>query len=169
MKSERPGPSSRSRQLRRSWVVLTCLILFLAVILAITTAGYDRNSICWELHDYALKVRDGILDDPTFLPVIYAADPEDDWEDPKIWRKANPGLGVSIKMDYLKEECRRAKESPAYQNTFRRLHLNQWTEQAVRWMEMAAWDACDGFVDEEELRGKMVVGGKACGSAEVRT
>lgn len=49
------------------------------LIIAITTAGYDKNSICWEQHDYACKVRDGIIEDDTFLPVIYAAAPDDDW------------------------------------------------------------------------------------------
>ena len=70
-----------------------------------TTAGYDRNSICWELWDYALKVRDGIVTDDAFLPVIFAADPEDDWKSPDTWHKAHPGLGVEAAevsvMDYL--------------------------------------------------------------------
>jgi len=123
------------------------------VIVAITTAGFDRNSICWEQHDYALKVLDGTIDDPSFLPVIYAAGEQDDWGDPKVWAKANPSLGISVKRDYLEAEYRRAKETPAYQNTFRRLHLCQWTEQAVRWMPMEKWDACAAPVAREALTG----------------
>ncbi len=72
--------------------------------------------------------------------MIYETDPEDDWTDPDVWRRANPNLGVSINLDYLKRECQRAKDSPAYENTFRRLHLNQWTEQDVRWLNMDRWD-----------------------------
>ena len=125
----------------------------------ITTAGYDRESICWELHDYAIKVRDGIVKDDSFYPIIYAADEEDDWTDPVIWKKANPNLGITIKMEYLEQECAKAKESPAYQNTFRRLHLNQWTEQEERWIDMAKWDACDGAVDAEALKGRMCYAG----------
>lgn len=123
------------------------------LMLMFTTAGYDRESICWEIHEYALKVRDGTIEDETFLPVIYAADEDDDWTDPKVWEKANPNLGVSVKLEYLKEECARAKESPAYENTFRRLYLNQWTEQATRWIPMEEWRACDGRVDEAALVG----------------
>src|SRR5690606_10877650 len=111
---------------------------------AITTAGYDRSSICWEIHEYARRILDpnDPLEDETFLPVIYAADPEDDWTSPETWKKANPNFGVSIFEDFLSEECAKAKDSPAYENTFRRLYLNQWTEQAVRWMPMHSWDEC---------------------------
>lgn len=69
-------------------------------MIAITTAGYNRHSICWEQHDYAIKVRDGILPDDSLLVVIYAADEKDDWTDPKVWAKANPGLGRSITLEY---------------------------------------------------------------------
>jgi phage terminase large subunit-like protein len=110
------------------------------LVVAITTAGWDRNSICWELHDYALKVRDGIVPDDSFYPAIFAAGEEDDWTSPETWQKANPSLGRTVKEDYLAAECERAKASPAYQNTFRRLHLNQWTEQADRWIDMGLWD-----------------------------
>ncbi len=58
-----------------------------------------------------------------------------------------------MKIQYLQDECNRAKESPAYQNTFRRLHLNQWTEQATRFLDMDAWDECGGQVDSAELEG----------------
>lgn len=121
------------------------------LMLAITTAGYDRNSICWELWDYAKKVQNGTVDDPTFFPLVYEADPEDDWADEKVWAKANPNLGVTIKLDFLRQECQRAKEIPAYQNTFRRLYLNQWTQQDTRWIDMEAWGECGGKADYEEL------------------
>lgn len=121
---------------------------------AITTAGFDRNSICWELHEYARRIKEGVISDDSFLPVIYAAEEHDDWRDPKIWHKANPNLGVSISEDYLKRECAKAENVPAYENTFRRLHLNQWTQQESRWIPMAAWEACGGQVIPEMLKGK---------------
>lgn len=109
----------------------------------ITTAGYDRSSICWEQHEYARRVNDpnDALEDETFLGVIYGVDAEEDWTDPEVWAKANPNYGVSIRPEFLREECEKAKDSPAYENTFRRLYLNQWTEQEVRWMPMEHWDA----------------------------
>jgi len=127
------------------------------LMILITTAGYDRNSICWEQHEYALKVQNGIIQDPTFLPVIYAAEEGDDWTSPATWRKANPNFGVSVQEEFLRQECAVALESPAYQNTFRRLYLNQWTQQASRWLDMAAWDRCSAPLPD--LAGRACYGG----------
>lgn len=106
---------------------------------ALTTAGYDKKSVCWEIWKYAEAVGVGAINDPTFLPVIYAADPKDDWKEEKTWAKANPNLGVSVKLEFLRSECARAVEMPAYENTFRQLYLNQWTEQETRWLQMSHW------------------------------
>lgn len=127
--------------------------------IAITTAGWDRNSICYAEWNYALKVRDGIIDDPTLLPVIYGADTDDDWADVATWRKANPNLGVSMKMGYLEEECRKAQELPRLENTFRQLHLNQWTEQAERWLPLDKWDACQADFSPGEVAGQVCFAG----------
>ena len=127
------------------------------MLVMITTAGYDRESICWEMHQYAQQVLRGDVDDPSFFAYIAAAEQEDDWTSPATWAKANPGLGVTVKRDYLEAEAQRAKQVPAYQNTFRRLHLNQWTSQESRWLDMAAWDACGG--DLPDLSGRVCFGG----------
>ena len=122
-----------------------------------TTAGFDRHSICYEIWDYAVKVRDGIVTDPAFLPVIFAADVDDDWQNPETWRKAHPGLGVSVQEDYFAAECAKAQAMPSYENTFRRLLLNQWTESDVRWLSMDAWDKCG--TDLPDLEGKTCFAG----------
>jgi phage terminase large subunit-like protein len=124
------------------------------LVIAITTAGYDRHSICWEQHEYALKVRDGLIEDDSFLPVIYSVEESADWTDPKAWAAANPGLGKSITVEYLEAEAKRAAEVPAYQNTFRRLHLNQWTEQETRWLDMAVWERNGDEFSETVLEGR---------------
>lgn len=129
------------------------------LVVFITTAGFDRESICWEYHEYARQVLDGIIDDPTFFAYIAAADEKDDWLDEAIWRKANPGYGITVKEDYLHNEARRAEQVPAYQNTFRRLHLNQWTQQETRWMPMEAWDACGDPLNAKLLEGAACYGG----------
>lgn len=117
-----------------------------------TTAGFDRHSICFEMWDYAIKVRDGIIEDPSFLTCIFAADKDDDWQDPKTWHKAHPGLGVSVKLEYMQAECAKAVALPSYTQTFRRLLLNQWTESDVRWLSMDAWDACGQELPDLEGR-----------------
>ncbi len=127
------------------------------LMVMITTAGYDRNSICWEQHEYARRVAAGEIDDPTYLAAIFAAEVDDDWTKPGTWRKANPNYGVSVREEFLLQECRVALESPAYQNTFRRLYLNQWTAQENRWIDMGAWDACGQALPD--LTGRPCFGG----------
>lgn len=124
----------------------------------ITTAGYDRHSICWEMHDHAVKVAEGLEDD-AFLGVIYAAGEKDDWKDPATWRKANPNLGISVRLDYIERECVKAQQIAGYENTFKRLHLNLWTEQVSRWIATETWDACSEVVEEDLLEGMTCAGG----------
>ncbi len=119
----------------------------------ITTADFLRESICNEKYDYACKVRDGIIEDPAFLPIIYEATREEDWKSPEVWAKANPNLGVSVSPEYLERECKRAQDIPAYENTFRRLHLNQQTETDTRAVPMDRWADC-GKVPLPSLDGR---------------
>ena len=113
------------------------------LFISITTAGYDRHTICYELWHTARQVRNGDLDNPHLLPCIYELPEDAAWDDESVWHQVNPNLGVSISLDFLREECQKAKDSPAYENTFRRLYLNQWTEQAVRWIPMDKWHLGD--------------------------
>lgn len=126
----------------------------------LTTAGFDFSSICYEYHEYARQILEGVIRDDTFYPVIYAAHESDEWDKVKTWRKANPNLGVTVRKESLTKEARTAKALPAYQNAFRRLHLNQWLQQASRWIDMALWDANSSEpIDEETLRGRTCYGG----------
>jgi phage terminase large subunit-like protein len=115
--------------------------------LAISTAGYDRHSILWELYAHAQRVREDPRLDPTFLPLLYEAPIGADWTDEHVWRQANPALGDFRSLEEMRIACQRAREIPAQENTFRRLYLNQWTEQADRWIALEAWDACRAAVD----------------------
>jgi phage terminase large subunit-like protein len=80
--------------------------------------------------------------DPTFLPVIFEAAADADWTDERVWHRANPALGDFRSLEEMRVAAARAREIPAQENTFRRLYLNQWTEQASRWIALPAWDAC---------------------------
>jgi phage terminase large subunit-like protein len=129
------------------------------VTVAITTAGYDRTSICFEVHDYAIKVRDGIIQDDTFMTVIHGAKEDADWRDPAVWKAVNPGLGRSVKFDYIEQQARKAIETPTYQNTFRRLHLNQWTQQNTRFIDLDVWDAGNRSIDPAALQNQACFAG----------
>ena len=125
----------------------------------ITTAGTDTNSICYETHQKAKDILEGRKIDTTFYPVIYGADESDDWTDPRVWRKANPSLDITVGIDKVEAACNSAKQNPSEENSFRQLRLNQWVKQAVRWMPMEKWDACAFPVDEDELEGRVCYGG----------
>ena len=125
----------------------------------ITTAGTDTHSICYEVHQKAMDILEGRKHDPTFYPVIYGAGEQDDWTDPKVWKKANPSLGITVGIDKVKAACESAKETPSEENVFHQLRLNHWVKQSVRWMPMDKWDACAFPVREEDLEGRICYGG----------
>jgi len=125
----------------------------------ITTAGDNVNSICYEVHQKAKDLLSGRKHDASFYPVIYGAEEDDDWTDPKVWKKVNPSLGITVGIDKVKAACESAKENPAEENSFRQLRLNQWVKQAIRWMPMEKWDKCAFQVDVESLKGRICYGG----------
>jgi phage terminase large subunit-like protein len=115
----------------------------------ITTAGHDRTSLCWDLWEHARNVRDGVIEDPTFLPILFETPPEADWSDEAVWHKAMPALGDFCSLEFIRDEFRKARQMPSFENTFRQLYLNQWTEQASRWLQVERWKECGGFVPAE--------------------
>lgn len=131
----------------------------------ISTAG-KKGGYGAEVWDECEKICDGVLEDPSTLVVIYAADPEnDDWTKEETWFKANPNLGVSKKLDTMREDARRALQSPRLENNFKAYHLNIWSEQAVRWLpiDMAddtgrrfGWSHCVGDLSWRDLEEELV-------------
>ena len=120
----------------------------------ITTAGTDRNSICFEQHQKAVDILEGRKIDPTFYPVIYGIEDTDDWTDERNWYKANPSLGHTVDIEKVRAAFLSAKENPAEENLFRQLRLNQWVKQSTRWMQMEKWDACDEVINLDTLIGR---------------
>ena len=120
---------------------------------AITTAGFDRQSICWEQEDYSRKVLDGVIDDPSWFAFVATLDEGDEWTDPGVWAKANPNLNVTISPDYLQTQTNQALESPGRVQAFRRLHANCWTESVTQFLDLQKWDEGNLPIDYEELKG----------------
>jgi len=120
-----------------------------------TTPGYDRNSICYELYRYAKKVIAKEIDDPTFLPVIYEADEDDDPFAESTWSKSNPGYDVTIKKDYIQQQANEARANPSFLNVFKRLHLGIWTKSESVWIPAHVWQIGSGEKhDLEYYRGR---------------
>jgi len=97
------------------------------LIFIITTAGLDRESICWKHHCLAREIIDGARPPiPSFYPVIYGIKEGEDWHDEAVWRRVNPSYGISVIEDNFRMEYEKALIDPVAENAFRRLNLNEW-------------------------------------------
>lgn len=122
------------------------------LISMITTAGSDRAGICYEQRRYTIQVLERTHADDTWFGVIYTVDEADDWRDPTVWRKANPNLGVSVKLDDMEAACRKAQGTPSAIANFLTKRLNVWVNADAAWMDMQAWDRCaDPALRAEDL------------------
>jgi phage terminase large subunit-like protein len=122
------------------------------VLILVTHAGDDDEGICAEEYSYAKDVLSGHKHDDTCLPVIFEASPSDDWTDPDVWRRVNPGHGITIQHDGIEIECLEAQNEPRKLNDFLRYHLNRWTNAATAWIPIEWWDACQQPLDDELLK-----------------
>jgi len=120
----------------------------------ITTAGTDRNSICFEVHNKAKDILKGTRIDPSFYPVLYGLDDADDWGDEENWFKANPSLGYTIQLDRVRDAYREALTNPAEENVFRQLRLDQWVSSSVAWIPEHIYDQGDIPIDIDALKGR---------------
>ena len=120
----------------------------------ITTAGTDKQSICYELHTKALDIKNGRKKDSTFYPVVYGLAEGDDWNDEANWYKANPSLGHTISVERVREAYKNALENPAEENVFKQLRLNMWTNSTVVWIPEHIYDRGKLPIDVAALEGR---------------
>ena len=129
-----------------------------ALIFRITNSGHDRHSICWQDHEYSVRILERILHDDAWFGFVCGLDmcdehrstgrPEDgcprcdQWTDEAVWPKANPNLGVSIPVRYLRETVREAIGKPASQSIVKRLNFCIWTEGTGKWLDAARFVEC---------------------------
>lgn len=126
----------------------------------ISTAGNNRDSLGYERYTYAKRVRDGDIEDPELLAVIYEASGNDAWESPEEWQRANPSLGVTITHDSFKADFNEAKNgTAATQASFKQLRLNLWQDSVSPWFPVEEWMACEAPIAESELIGLPCWGG----------
>lgn len=106
------------------------------LILSITTAGFDHDTICYHLYDYGKRVKSGEIDDPSFyFKWFEPSDPGCHLDDRDAWHEANPALGT-----FKREEDMEAARLQQHESAFRRYYLNQWTETHNAWLPHGAWD-----------------------------
>lgn len=143
------------------------------LLVMITNSGSDRNSVCWEEHQHAIRVAAGTrdpddiftyvgepLDDTTFSYVCALDKGDDPLTDPSCWRKANPLLGVTITEEYLAGVVKQAVQLPGKMNGILRLHFCCWTDAETSWMARSTFEAClDDFDPEIDHAGAVVYAG----------
>jgi len=129
---------------RNLWTVLSggTGARFNAMRLAITTAGFDQDSLCYEKYEYGKKVNAGEIDDPGFYCFWLEAPEDSDYRDPKVWAMTNPLLGVSVLESYIRDRVKRDPES-----VVRRYNTNMWVSGEEIWVPNGAWDKCFSPLD----------------------
>lgn len=141
------------------------------LMFGITTAGFNQASYCYQLRDYATKILDGVIVDDSFFAIIYTLDAEDlekqdGWLNEDVWIKANPNLGVSVKIDDLRAQAIKARALPSAKGHFLTKRLNIWTNAGVQWIPAERWAACAGPVDAAALAGRTCYGGLDLSSSQ---
>lgn len=107
-----------------------------------STTGKKTNPVGTSVWDESRAILDGRISDPATLVVIFAAPPDADFRDEKVWRLANPSLGLSPTLAYLRREAALCVDNLRQEAYFRCFHLNQWIDAHVRWLNVKKWDAC---------------------------
>lgn len=132
-----------------------------ALILMITNSGHDKQSVCFQYHDYGAKVSAQQAQDDSFFAYICALDEgEDPLQDEKCWEKVNPSLKYGLPgLKYLREQVTQARGMPAKESIVRRLNFCQWVAAANPWISAQAWFACEEKIDIEQLLGRRCYGG----------
>jgi phage terminase large subunit-like protein len=132
------------------------------LIAMITTADDGRQATVYaQTRDYCEKLAKGVLHDPAWRGVVWAAGEDDDPFAEATWRKANPGYGISPTRAFMAAAANEARQSPAQLSSFKRLHLGVRTKQVTTFLDLKAWDRC---APQRELDGL-----DACGALDLAT
>jgi hypothetical protein len=127
------------------------------LMMVATNAGHDRESICYEWHDHAVAVVEGLRIDEALFAFVLDLDPDDDpLEDEACWPKTNPGIDITVTRDYLRKQVNAAREIPGRENGVRRLNFCQWTDAETTWITRSAWMGCEERMGDVD-KGKVVV------------
>lgn len=132
-----------------------------------STAGRKSNLVGMEVWEESQAILDGRVADPATLVVIFAADPDADFRDESVWPLANPSLGLSPTLGYLRRQAALAADNPRQEAHFRCYHLNQWIDAHTRWLSLKAWDACAATTDGWRLYPETLKGRKCFAAFDV--
>jgi len=125
--------------------------------LTITTAGFNRESPCFEMQKTCKEILDGVKHDDAQFALIYELDEDDDWTDSSTWIKANPSLGVALRPQLLESQLQQAINLGGSREVeFKTKHLNKWVTASKTWIQDEIWSANER---KEDLTGRICWGG----------
>lgn len=143
---------------RKQWEALDSALVKVADTLMIvaTTAGRGQDNLAFETVEYAMKVQRGEIDDPATLPVIFALEEDDDWQDEDVWHSLNPGMANGFpNLAAFRDKAAKAKVSPPDRDAFLQYNLNRWLDHSSSpFVEMSVYDEGAKPVDRSSLKGK---------------
>ena len=119
----------------------------------ITTAGFDKSGVCYAYRENVIKVLRGVNEDDSLFGIIYTLDDKSEWDDPKIWIKANPNLGVSLSADYLADQVKDAKNRPEAVRNVMTKNVDLWVDAERTWILDDVWQKCIGTTAPADLKG----------------
>ena len=124
-----------------------------------TTAGFNKSGACYAYRENVIKVLRSINRDDSLFGIIYTLDDKSEWDDPKMWIKSNPNLGVSLSADYLADQVKDAKNRPEAVRNVMTKNVNLWVDAERTWILDDAWMKCVGTMSPADLKGCACWGG----------
>lgn len=125
----------------------------------ITTAGFNKSGACYAYRDNVIKVLRGVNEDDSLFGIIYTHDTKEEWDNPKMWIKSNPNLGVSLSADYLADQVKDAKNRPEAVRNVMTKNVNLWVDAEKTWILDDVWMKCIGATNPADLKGCACWGG----------
>lgn len=125
----------------------------------ITTAGFNKAGACYAYRDNVIKVLRGVNEDDSLFGIVYSLDSREEWDNPKMWIKSNPNLGVSLSVDYLADQVQDAKNRPEAVRNVMTKNVNLWVDAEKTWILDDAWMKCVGTMPPDDLKGCACWGG----------
>ena len=125
----------------------------------ITTAGFDKSGVCYAYRENVIKVLRGVNEDDSLFGIIYTLDDKSEWDDPTMWIKANPNLGVSLSADYLADQVKDAKNRPEAVRNVMTKNVDLWVDAERTWILDDVWQKCIGTTAPADLKGCACWGG----------
>lgn len=144
----------------RQWEALDSALVKVpgTLMIVASTSGRGQENLAWKTVEYAMRVQKGEIDDPATLPVIFMAEPTDDWDDEALWHAVNPGLAHGYPdLAAFRDKAAKAQHSPFERDSFLQFNLNRWLDTSTSpFVELPIYDEGAHEVDLDDMEARQV-------------